>query len=166
MKKMLIVPLLILALAGFTLSLLAHILSFFDVDVQSEYPYVWLLHIGIFVVFIPAILFLKKRRQNDILARTSPAFRVLAFALFIYAFFNFFFTIFLLKQGGCNPVSENGTYYLKNKGHIVREISENEYEKQRAYDVRLFSGHWMIFYLFGAAMLYTAIKEEEKSYSL
>jgi len=166
MKKMLIVPLLILALAAFILSLLAHILSFFDVDVQSEYPYVWLLHIGIFVIFIPAIMFLKKRQQSEILARTPPAFRVLAIALFIYAFFNFFFTIFVLKKGGCNPVSENGTYFLKNKGHIVREISENEYEKQRAYDVRLFSGHWMVFYLFGAGMLYTAIKEEEKSYSL
>jgi len=166
MKKLLVAPLLLLALAGFTLSLLAHILSFFNVDIQSEYPYVWLLHIGIFVVFIPAIIFQKKGQNNDIFKSIPLNLKTLVTVLFIYAFFNFFFTIFVLKQGGCNPVSENGTYYLKNKGHIVREISETEYEKQRAYDVRLFSGHWMLFYLFGAAMLYTTMKEEEKSYSL
>lgn len=159
MKKLLIAPLFLLALAGFALSLLAHILSFFSVDIQSEYPYVWLLHIGIFVVFIPAIMFQKKKQKNDFMEHIPVHLKTMVIVFFIYAIFNFFFTLFVLKEGGCTPASENGMYYLKNKGHIEREISEKEYEKQRSYDVRLFSGHWMMFYLFGAGMLYSATQE-------
>lgn len=40
---------------------------------------------------------------------------------------------------------------------IVRMISEKEYEQYQSYEVRRFSGHWMLFYIVAAAGLFSNV---------
>ena len=48
-----------LAAAGWIISLVIHILSLAKTDVEASIPYIWILHIGIFAVWIPAIRVLR-----------------------------------------------------------------------------------------------------------
>jgi hypothetical protein len=47
---------------GWFLALLVHILSLIDIDVRDRIPFVWLLHIGVFVVWLPVVLDLNKNK--------------------------------------------------------------------------------------------------------
>jgi hypothetical protein len=66
-------------------------------------------------------------------------------AFFAYAVINFAL-FFVLSKGGAAE-ERDGRYVLHNHGEIIRELSPEEYEQQRAYVLRGFSGHWMVFYL-------------------
>ena len=41
----------------------------------------------------------------------------------------------------------NGQYFLTSHGHVLAHINEAQYHLQRAYQVRLFSDFWLLFYL-------------------
>lgn len=159
-----------IAVTGWTLALLVHILSIFDVDVQGKAPYVWLLHIGIFVVYVPAILSLRKNTRFKTFESSGTPNRIGPFGLFkalferapswmvvivvaglFYAFVNF-----LVSMGSLpgTPAVKDGQYYLHNHGHWMRNITEREYRHYKAATVRGFSGHWIAFYGLAAAMLY------------
>ena len=43
----------IIALIGFILSLAAHIAALCGVAVAEHIPFIWLLHVGVFAVFVP-----------------------------------------------------------------------------------------------------------------
>ncbi len=158
------------AVTGWTLGLLVHILSIFDVDVESKFPYIWLLHIGIFVVWIPAILELKKNEKikafqsSGIRNRMRPIalFKalcegvpswivVIAVVGFYYAIVNF--VMFIGSESG-TPAVKDGHYYLDAHGQWIRDITEREYHHYKAAGIRGFSGHWVAFYGLAAAVLY------------
>ena len=42
---------------------------------------------------------------------------------------------------------ENGRHYLSNHGDIIRELSAAEYYQFQLYQLRLFSGFWILFSL-------------------
>jgi len=84
--------------------------------------------------------------------------KALSVVLFAYAFFNFFFTIFVLNEGGV-PSELGGKKVIHNHGKIIRELTDEEYETHQAYGVRTFSGHWMIFYAVGMTVLCSRMKE-------
>jgi hypothetical protein len=50
----------ILAVIGFLLSVIVHSLTFLGVDPQEDFRFVWLLHVEIFAVWIPAVIISKK----------------------------------------------------------------------------------------------------------
>ncbi|MES1181693.1 MAG: hypothetical protein ABUL44_02765 [Flavobacterium sp.] len=50
------------AITGWTLGLIVHLLSLADYDITDKVPFVWVLHIGIFVVWLPVVLDLKKMK--------------------------------------------------------------------------------------------------------
>jgi hypothetical protein len=159
-----------LALTGWILGLLVHILSLADIDVTETVPFVWLLHIGIFVVWLPVILDLKKNeelqeyQQSGMLNRINPVgfykiiFRetptwmaIFVVAGFFYALFNFM--LFFASQGG-TPSIKDGQYILQNHGQLIKTLTEQEYHHYKANEVRGFSGHWILFYGFATAVLY------------
>jgi hypothetical protein len=158
----------IIAITGFCLSLSVHLATFVGVDPQQSFPFVWLLHIGIFIVWLPAILIANRRTKGAprsdqwrTIFRGAPWWiAALIGPVFLYAFFNFFFTIFVLL-GGHSPTVRNGAYALSDHGRVVRTISEHDYHRYRAYEARLFSGHWMLFYLAATAMLYPRSEEAD-----
>jgi hypothetical protein len=159
-----------LALTCWMLGLLIHLLSIADINVTEKVPFVWVLHLLIFVVWFPVVLDLKNNeelqeyQQAGMLNRMSPidffkiAFKetptwmsVIAVGGFLYAVVNFI--LFITSQGG-TPDIVNGQYVLQNHGQIIETLTEQEFQHYKANEVRGFSGHWILFYGIATAILY------------
>lgn len=160
------------AVSGWMLALIVHLLTLTGVDINSSAPYVWALHIGIFAVWLPAILMLRndeelrtfQQLQKQRSTRTNPfriykiMFRhtpvwltIIALGGFLYAFVNM---VFLMpSQPGVADI-QNGQYVLHNHGHLIRTLTAQEYHHIQATVVRGFSGHWLAFYGMATAILF------------
>ncbi|MES2812013.1 MAG: hypothetical protein V4670_06040 [Bacteroidota bacterium] len=158
------------ALTGWTLGLFVHVLSLADFDVTEKIPFVWLLHIGIFIVWLPVVLDLKNNeelqeyKQSGTVNRMNPIdffkivfkdtptwMSVIAIGGFFYAFINFL--LFMTSQGG-TPEMRDGLYILHNHGQLIKTLTEQEYHHYKANELRGFSGHWILFYGIATAFLY------------
>jgi hypothetical protein len=140
----------ILAFVGLVLSGASHISTYFGFDPGVLFP-VFVLHLGIFAVIIPCIRIQNKVKEAA--GKKAAGWKgVLVGIGIFYIIFNFFFTIFVLLEGG-QPFIEDGQKVLKNHGAIIRLLTDDEYRWYNAYMVRSFSGHWMLFYGVAAAML-------------
>ena len=158
------------AVTGWVLGLIVHLLSLADVDITEKAPFVWGLHVGIFVVWFPAILELKNneelktyqhsgilKRMNPfgffkIIFKQTPAWlSIIAIGCFFYAIINFM--LFMTSQPGV-PDIKDGQYILQNHGHLIKTLTEQEYHHYQANTVRGFSGHWLAFYGLAAAVLF------------
>jgi hypothetical protein len=153
-----------LAALGFIASVLIHISTFTAFD-PSAFCGAWGLSIGVFVVFIPAVIcasqVLKGRTKSEhwkLIFQYVPACMPALMGLFLaYAFFSFLFTSFALLKGG-SPGIIDGQYVLQSRGEIIRQLTETEYIRHRAYVLRLFSGHWMAFYLMSFTILLSHVR--------
>lgn len=156
------------------ISLLTHILALADFDVAEKFPFIWLLHIGIFVVIVSAIFVFRKSLQlqdeqiksNPLkvfgtLLKGTPYWLIgIGIAGFIYALINF--SLFASSQIG-TPDIQNGHYVLQEHGQLIKTITETEYHHYKANEVRGFSGHWIAFYGIGMALLYPYGHKRRKS---
>ena len=132
-------PFMYVALAGFIASLIAHIAGYIGIEKPFGFD-PWPLHVGIFIVWLPAVLVAQRLSrdfpQKDMWKATlrgCPSWmRKGLYVLFGYAFLSFFLFITLDSKSG------------------------NE-----ASNVRGFSGHWLIFYFAAYAILYSAIQVSE-----
>jgi hypothetical protein len=138
----------IFASVGFIASILVHSLTYAGVDVASEVPYVWLLHVGCFVAFVPLI---GKNPWNDVFGTLPNWGKLLVGLLFAYAVVNI--VLFFLRTAGGSPAILDGRYVMHDHGTIIRELSADEYHLQEAYELRGFSGHWMFIYLLSSFYL-------------
>lgn len=143
-----------LAIIGWCLSMIVHILSVCNVSLDGEYPYTWALHIGIFVVWVPAIISMSKNKvfeefkeSGNIMMSPTVYFKtifggvpvwmtVIVAACFIYAFLNFYYAFGFIDTG--------------------RVVINDE-----ANTTRGFSGHWLALYSIAAAILYSYEKKEK-----
>lgn len=152
----------IIAFVGFFLSLMVHLTTFLGIDPSKRAPFVWGLHVGIFIVFIPMLIYQRSEPKGynfgAFMASMPNLARYAIVGLFVYAVLNFAL-FFLLSEGGV-PHERDGKYVLDNHGAVIRELSEEEYELQKAYIVRGFSGHWMVFYLVPALLLWPRREED------
>jgi hypothetical protein len=140
-----------------------HFSTFFGADPQQLFSPFWLLHIGCFVVMIPAMVLQrhalpgeKPQKTYDQIVRYAPKWlRRITAVCGIYAIFNFVIFIFLMSGG--SPVEQpTGTYSLRTHGKLIRPITEAEYHRYRGYIARGFSGHWMLFYSLSLTTLVSA----------
>jgi len=139
-------PFFCLAIIGLVLSTIAHSAALFELP-QPLGQWTWSLHIGIFVVWIPAILTGGGQRKNRMeeadneLFRTCPKWmeRLVTWC-FVYAIINFITFIPNAPPKG----QANGP----NAPPIV---------------FRGFSGHWMLFYSAAMAMLYSAMVRRHRT---
>lgn len=128
----------VLSLAGLVLSLYVHINALMGGQMP---PTTWGLHVGIFVVWFPAVFVAQRRvgntRRKDfwkVALKGAPDWmRYLIYGLFVYAFLNFF--VFIASAPAHNSSSGG-------------EESPSVW--------RGFSGHWMVFYAAAFAILYSA----------
>jgi hypothetical protein len=130
---------------GLFLSLWVHLGAVMGRRVAPE-TFFWMLHMGIFIVWLPAVLVAQRLVGNvnrkdlwKVILKDSPDWmRYMVYVFFGYAFVNFMF--FVTKAptggGGANPP---------------------------AVVWRGFSGHWMAFYSAALAILYSAARTEDKS---
>ena len=137
-----------IALIGFALSAMVHVAALNGTDIAGRFPAVWVLHVGIFVVFVPFVFATRRRASHSSsfhFFELLPRWVTFAGAvLFAYAAVNF--GVFMLRSEGGSPAIKNGRYVLLNHGRLIREISAPEYTDFRANEVRGFSGHWLFFY--------------------
>ncbi len=123
----------VLAGIGFIVSLVAHIASISGISVFPQEP--WFLHVGIFVVWLPAVLFMqalsKEFPQKQVwkaALRGCPRYmQYVLYGLFVYAFLNFAF--FAAAAPNHSPSSST--------------------------TIQGFSGHWLVFYYAAFAILYS-----------
>ena len=83
--------------------------------------------------------------MKEIIRSVPVSVRLVCIAVFIYVGINF--GLFLMNSEGGGPQAQNGRYYLKSHGRIIRELREAEFHRFRAYELRGFSGHWILFSL-------------------
>jgi hypothetical protein len=133
-----------LAAVGFGLSVVVHLMALFGRPSPLGGMW-WVLHVGMFVVFIPALLVqqrltkgFKPKERWDAALRGCPAWVPRALqALAVYALVNFIRFAWAVQgkpQAGGEPPPEV---------------------------MWGFSGHWMLFYAAAWAMLYSAARTEE-----
>ena|SRR5690606_19653035 len=143
-----------LALTGLVVSLGAHIWASLGKDLASEFPQIWLLHVGMFVVFVPLIFISRYDLSSDPEQKGWTAglpgwAKILGILVLAYAALNFL--LVLAKTGGGSPVARDGAFVLLNHGKVVRVITELEHAVLAAEQLRGFSGLWLVFYFWPAA---------------
>lgn len=162
------------AIIGWLSALVVHVLSIANVDSTAGMPVVWILHAGIFVVWLPMIFYLKKNEEVQafyklsknqrsagallkVLFKHTPDWlKVLAVLGFLYMPVNFFLSV--VSQHG-SPDLKDGQYILHSHGKLIRILTEQEYHHYKANEIRGFSGHWLGFYGIAAAILFPLRKQ-------
>ncbi len=167
-----------ISLALLIISLSVHLMTFWNINLQDRFPYVFLLHIGFFVLIISVALLEKLEEiqadkkiisiQNSLIESRADAVNTdekskipkwLIAAYFVVGFYAMLnFLIFGLGAEG-NPSIKGDKYVLENHGHIIREISKDEYDIASAQVLRGFSGHWIIFYFYITTVAFLQVKE-------
>jgi hypothetical protein len=130
-----------LAAIGLLLSIGAHIASLLGLPLPGD-KLVWSLHVGIFVVWLPAVLVATRANRGrpqsefwkNVLSGCPPWMRNAGYALLAYAIANF---IGFMVTTGSEPQPE---------GNAPPSV------------VRGFSGHWLIFYGAAFAIFFSAYR--------
>lgn len=139
--KAILYPFLLLAAVGLALSIGANLMAVAGVAIPGSQLF-WVLHVGIFVVWLPAVLVSAQMTRHTsradfwkiALAGCPPWMRRAGYVLIGYAILNFI--LFIASAPG----------QLEQPG-----------DEARPSMVRGFSGHWMIFYGAAFAILYSRI---------
>jgi hypothetical protein len=141
MNVMLLYPVMWLAACGLGLSVAANVMALTGMTIPLG-KYVWGLHIGIFIVWLPTVLVAQRITRNSnrkdfwkIALSGCPVWmRRALYVLMGYAILNF--VLFMITSAG-QP---------KPTGEAPASV------------IRGFSGHWMIFYGVAFAVLYSATR--------
>jgi len=161
----------LLAALGLLISITANVSTYFGVEPMQRWPYIWLLHLGVFVVFIPALTVQNHRgkerpfRWRDVFSGVPAWIRWMLVGLIIYAPVSALpFVIFF---GGGGPSKEpDGTYAMTSHGRILRTLTVDEYHRAIGYEFRCMSCWWIIFYSISLAMLVSAMDRHKALVSL
>jgi hypothetical protein len=144
--KLLLWPFALLAAIGFVVSLWVHLGAVGGRRVAPE-PFFWILHVGVFVVFIPAILAAQRlvgsTNRRDfwkVVLRWAPKWMT-------YMTYGF------------------AGYAVINFALFLRHAPNSEFGDPPAEVWRGFSGHWMAFYAASLAILYSAIHSSNEGES-
>jgi hypothetical protein len=138
------------ALIGFVCALAVHLLTFGESRLQPELSGIWILHVGLFFVFVPMIFSVRRRfgqklTHHDLLSLLPVWATRLVAIVFVYVIVNF--ALFALNIRGGSPGVHAGAFVIQDHGRVIQEISESQYRQLQAYVIRGFSGHWLVFYL-------------------
>jgi hypothetical protein len=137
----LLTPFIVLAAVGLLLSLIVHGCALLGLP-QPLDDKVWGLHIGIFIVWLPAVLasmwlaqdFTQKKYWKAALRGCPNWMRWMTYGFFIYAVINFITFMSVAPHGRQAPNAPTPPVVLRG-----------------------FSGHWMAFYSAAMAMMYSAV---------
>jgi len=156
-----------LAATGLLLALIVHGLTFLPLNVAiEEFPVIWLLHVGLFVVCIPFFFSVMQAARSGLIRSWWSVFPWWAIgviiAAMIYTGANFTSSFVEPSKQG-KPEIQNGQFVLVSPGQTVHAISEQEYYLRKNYNVRGFSGHWIFFYLIPTLYFWFGVRPRPSS---
>jgi len=156
----------LLAALGLLISVAANVSTFFGVEPMHRWPYLWLLHLGIFVVFIPAISVQvqngnkKPFQWGDVVGILPAWMRWMLVLTVIYAPVSAL--AFAIVCGGGGPSKEpDGTYAMSSHGRILRTLTADEFHRASGYEFRFMSSWWIMFYSISLVLLLSALKRQK-----
>ncbi len=139
----------VVAFLGVGASLLVHLATFFERDLSQPLPWVWALHVGVFVLWFPMVFMASAEQRRHAWWKVfSPPIllRVLiVLALLVYNAVTFD-SISSTKFEGVALGRIDGRPALHNHGEVVRSLTEKEYRHLHVYELRGFSSMWLLFY--------------------
>jgi hypothetical protein len=160
-----------LASFGWSVGLIVFLFSFFKIDVRSGIPFIWVFHIGIFVIWFPLTFKLKEyeesKKQNigskqkhkgfTFFDHTPTWMTIIVILSWVNALGNF---IWHMTTYIGVPDIENGQFILADHGNFIKTLTENQYHYYRAGELGFFSAGWLVAYGTAAAYLYDLIESE------
>ncbi len=126
-----------------------HLSTFFGVNPKTVFPSVMEMHLLIFPPFIAVLFYAWKidgpndDKLNKMALRSPFWLRIIAAIIFAYSFINF--AAFGIFSEGGGAQKRGDRYVLTSHGDVIRDLSEAEFHQHQAYEVRMFSGGWMLF---------------------
>jgi hypothetical protein len=144
----------ILSLAGLAASMVVYVGSFKGLTLNGMGSWMFVLHVGIFVLLIPmyAIEYPGIRNRTffrDGFRLDKPVW-VCYMVHFFGAFFIIHFILFFLVSHGAAPKIVDGKFALDNHGQITKWLTEAEFLSLKGYELRIFATGWTSFYSFAA----------------
>jgi hypothetical protein len=157
----------LLAALGLFISSAANISTYFGVEPMNRWPCVWFLHLGIFVVFVPAIAVGTKGRTDkafrwrDAVGNAPAWMRWMLVSILLHAPINGM--AFAIVGGGGGPSRQpDGTYAMTSHGRILRTLTAGEYHRATGYEFRFTSSWWMLFYCISLVLLISQINRQKE----
>jgi hypothetical protein len=140
----------IAAAPGLIASIYIFIASFLGLSMDNLGGKAFLLHLGIFALFIP-LIFVDHWSNGVDPFRGKPRWVLRSMQILFLLFLVVFFT-FLFLSHAASPEIINGEHVLNNHGKIVGYISERDYRSLKGWELRLFASGWLLGYY--AVMMY------------
>lgn len=120
-----------------------------------------------FVLFFLAIVIIKRNKPFG--SSTRPWKEILAavprwvpaglIVLMSYTGFNFFYSLWHLN-GNLTPEIKDGHYVLHNHGQVVRELTQAQYWQHKAWQLRGFSMHPIMFLAVSLAVIWGHLRDK------
>lgn len=158
------------AFLGLIGCLVIHALTFSSTDLGWLSPAANFLFIAVFLIWLETVFFIIKVSEKDrklfwlTATRNAPFWsKAVVIVIVTYCFLNFFLLLGRLNEG--SPEVKEGKKVLDYKGRTVRELTNEEFRQLQSYELRLLSGHTMVFYAVAAIVLYSGTKEKNKEES-
>lgn len=152
----------IFSIVGWVLCILIPILTFININLLTVTPFLWCLFPGIFIVFIPSIIYAKNNSRiieydydnNNFLQSNSvsliPFFEKAPSWIITILIMSFLSTIVsfskLINLDAGTPSIINNEFVLEYRGKIIKQITKSEFNELKLLNVRYFFGFIPLFY--------------------
>lgn len=139
-----------IALLGLVLSLIIQGAALVQINLADTWPELWALHLGallVFVLFIwhsRSLTTARKAYWSNLLKPMPRGTSKLIGLAFIYLLFNFGCLLYQHWQG---PLMQQGSSYWQLTEQGRQLLSAEQIGDLKLQEIRLFSGHWLFFYL-------------------
>ena len=148
----------VVAAPGLIAGIYIFIASFFGLTMDKLGGKAFLLHLGLFALFIPLVIVERWPKGVDPF-RGKPRWVLRSMQILFLLFVVVFFT-FLALSHAASPEIINGEYVLNSHGTMARHISERDYLFLKGWELRLFASGWILAY-FATMMHWWFPRQEE-----
>jgi hypothetical protein len=152
-----------LAGVGLLLSVAVYVSASLGVDPKTWFYLYWVLHVGLFVIWFPAVLLSNElphrishgKREDRIMTNLPKWMARSTIVVFFFAVANF--SVMMALTHGGSVEEKNGRADLVSHDHVVKQLTSAEARDIPLYEARLFSGHWIALYWIGICALYSSV---------
>lgn len=162
----------LIAAAAFTVGLVVHVATYFDLALTERWPLVWGAYGVGFLLFAYCVVDAKARtgtrRKAPFFTAFDPSAQTVAeFAARILLFYSltvFAIGFFQSREGNLNRV--DGRPVLTRQGKVIRELTESEHAHLKASEMRGMTAIMLTFLATGALELFSLVLLEKKKPSV